>query len=205
MAFKELIAIATIVGISSLSLSASATEIVIRTACLSPTQGEGMCELGVDPANTNIWNITWQDGTKIRTRLSDRSDRNSTPFQRWNSQNNQWVNLSSFGFCLDRRCINFTSALLSALDRQASRITIDCLDPTLGDGTCQAEYVPSTDGIRVYWPDSSIEHYRFRGGGFPLKWSHAQNAWVRTPTWGICFDGSCLLFDSQAANPWRNN
>jgi hypothetical protein len=198
MFLQKLIAVTTIVGISNLPLLASATGVLIRTTCLHPTQGEGVCEIEVpDPANTYIWDVTWQDGIKTRIQLPDRTDRNSTPIQLWNSQNNQWVNSSSTGFCMDRRCIYFSSALANSLEQETSKITIECSDPTLGESMCQAEYMPATKGLRVYWSDGSIEHYRTDNNPF-LKWSYAKNSWVKVSNWGICFDKSCVLFDSDA-------
>lgn len=197
MFLQKLMAITTIVGISNLPLLASATGILIRTACLHPTQGEGVCEMEFpEPADTDVWDVTWQGGIKSRVRISD-----SGPMQRWNSQNNQWVDTSSTGLCFDRRCIHFPSVLVNSLEQQTSRITVECSDPTLSQSTCQFEYVPDTEGLRVYWSDGSIEHYRANGEPF-LKWSHDDNGWVEVSNWGLCFDKFCLLFDSDTLNQW---
>lgn len=195
MFLKKLMAVTTIVGISTLPLLASATGFLIRTACLNPTQGEGVCEIELpDPANPSIWDVTWQDGTQTRIRLPKRD---APSMQLWNSQNNQWVDTSRTGFCMDRRCIYFSPALANSLEQETSRMTIECSDPTLGESMCQAENVPTTDGLRVYWADGSIEHYRTSSKPF-LKWSHAKNGWVEPSNWGLCFDRSCLFFDSDA-------
>jgi hypothetical protein len=195
MFLQKLVAITTIVTISNLPSLASATEALIRTACLHPTQGEGVCEIEFpDFDDTSIWDVTWQDGTKTRIRIPD-----SGPIQHWNSQNDQWVDSSSVGLCFDRRCIHFPTALANSLEQQTSRITIECSDPMLDESTCQVEYVPDTDGMRVYWPDGSIEHYRTENEPY-LKWSHAENGWVEVSNWGFCVDRFCLLFDSDVFN-----
>jgi hypothetical protein len=201
--------VTTLVGISILPLSTLAIEFLIRTACLHPTLGEGECEIGFSKStNTDlIWDVTWQDGTETRFRIL----RHPSLTQRWNSQNNRWLATSSTGFCFDRRCIHFPAALFNSsehpfnsLEQQTSRITIECLDPTLGEGTCQAEYVPDTDGLRVYWSDGSIEHYRFKDKTY-LKWSHVENGWIEPSNQGICFDRFCILFDSDTFNQQSNN
>lgn len=200
MSLQKIMAIITIVGISNLPLLASATEISIRTACLHPTQGEGVCEINIPGfVDTDVWDIIWQDGMKTRIRIPD-----SGSIQRWNSKINQWVNSSSMGFCFDRRCVHYPGNLWDSINQETSRVTLECLDPTLGESTCQAEYVPDTEGLRVYWADGSIEHYRTGDEPF-LKWSHAENGWVEVSDWGLCFDRMCLFFDSDALNQWSDN
>lgn len=201
MFLQKLMAIITIVGISNLPLLASAIEISIRTACLHPTQGEGVCEIEFpDPTDTDVWDVTWQDGMQTRVRMPSNRD----VIERWNSQNNQWIDSFSMGLCFDRRCVHFPDNLWDSIEQETSRITIECSDPTLGESTCQAEYVPDTDGLRVYWSDGSIEHYRSSNEPF-LKWSHAENGWVEVSNWGLCFDKFCLLFDTDAFNQWSDN
>jgi hypothetical protein len=196
MLLRKLVPIVTIVGIANLPLSASATKVLIRTACLHPTQGEGVCEVEFPKsANTNIWDITWQDRTKTRIRFSD----GNSIIQRWNSQNNQWVDSSNIGLCMDRRCLYFPPTRLKYLEQATSRFAIECLDPTLGQSKCQAEYVPGTKGLRVYWSGGSIEHYKWTNDNTSfLKWSHDRNGWVKVSNWGLCADKFCLLFDPDA-------
>lgn len=201
MFLKKTIAIAVFVGVSSLPLLASATGIVIRTNCIHSVRGLELCELGFpDPNNTDVWDITWQDTVQTRIRTSE----GSFGIERWNPQTNQWADSASVGLCFERKCLYGPSTLWNSVDQQIANMEIECLVPTGGEGTCQAEYVPETDGLRVYWPDNSIEHYRISGDPF-LKWSHSENGWVNVVEFGLCFDRSCILFESDALNQWSEN
>jgi hypothetical protein len=204
--------VATVVGFSSVLLlapSASASQMLIRTACIDPIQGEGLCEV-VFP--NEIWansdesdiapdaaiDIMWPDRSSTRTRFSDPN----TPFniQFWNSQNNQWVNSTSMGLCWDRECLQFPISQSNAVDQEIYKGPMKCSSPTLREGTCQVESVPETEGWRVDWPDGSIDHFRWAddpdGNESPLKWSHSENDWVKVKAFGICANERCLIFDS---------
>jgi hypothetical protein len=204
---RKLLSVITTFGILCLPLSVSATKVLIRTDCLHPTQGEGVCEIELpNPSDSEIWDIVWQDKTKTRIKFSKQTDPENTPIRIWSSQSNQWVNSYIMGICFDRKCFHFPYAELAKSKRKNSRIKIECSSPTLFQGTCQIEDVPSTSGNRVYWPDGSIEHYRgfFKENELFSKWSHAKNGWIKVSSLGFCVDKSCLLIDANTFNQWRN-
>ncbi|MEM9215784.1 MAG: hypothetical protein AAGD25_15765 [Cyanobacteria bacterium P01_F01_bin.150] len=200
MFIKKAIAISVFLGLSSLPLLASATGILIRTNCVHPTRGEESCELEFpDPNDTDVWEIIWQDDVRTRIKLSD-----SSGIERWDPQSSQWSDSDSIGFCFERKCVHFPRAVLNSIYQQSAVLEIDCVDLALGEGTCRAEGVPETKGIRVYWPDNSIEHYRFDGAPFSM-WSHSENGWINVSDFGMCFDQSCILFDAETLNQWNES
>jgi hypothetical protein len=178
-------------------LPAFSTEVLLRVDCLSPTEGAGTCEIRLPNPPSDIWDVTWSDGVQTRIRMSGKSG-----VQRWNPQNKQWADGSSVGLCWDRQCINLPPDQWKSLKSKTTRVSIECSNPTLRESTCQMEYVRETDGIRVYWPDGSIEHYLGpqngnRSASQWRKWSHSENRWIEVANFGICLDKMCLLFDSD--------
>jgi hypothetical protein len=195
---QKLTAIATIIGISIMPLPAFATEVLLRVDCLSPSQGAGTCEIRwPNFPDSDISDVTWSDGAQTRISMFGKNGS-----QRWNPQNKQWVDGSSIGFCWDRQCIHLPPDQWKSLESKTTRVPIECSNPTLRESTCQMEYVRETDGVRVYWPDGSIEHYRGspsnnRSAPQWRKWSHSENRWIEVENWGMCLDKMCLLFDSD--------
>ncbi len=199
MIFRQnLTTIATIIGMSIMPLPAFSTEVLIRVDCLSPTQGAGACEVRwPNFPNTDIWDVTWLDGVQTRIRMSGKNGP-----QRWNPQNKQWADGSSVGLCWDRQCIHLPRDQWKSLASKTTRAPIECSNPTLQESTCQMEYVRETKGVRVYWPDGSIEHYLSspsdnRSALQWRKWSHNKNRWIEVANFGICLDKMCLLFDAD--------
>jgi hypothetical protein len=179
-------------------LPAFATEVLLRVDCLSPSQGAGTCEIRwPNFPDSDISDVTWSDGAQTRISMFGKNGS-----QRWNPQNKQWVDGSSIGFCWDRQCIHLPPDQWKSLESKTTRVPIECSNPTLRESTCQMEYVRETDGVRVYWPDGSIEHYRGspsnnRSAPQWRKWSHSENRWIEVENWGMCLDKMCLLFDSD--------
>jgi hypothetical protein len=194
--------VAAIAGISGMSLLASpaaAIERAMRTACIDPIRGEELCELTVTNEISNgsdepeIFNITWQDGNNTKMKFLDAS-----PFiQLWDFKSRQWIDSSSIGSCWGNECIHFPTSQFYSLEKGDYREIVECSSPIFGDNSCQVEYVPETDGLRVYWPDGSLDHYLWPFGpnnNPPQKWNPNENDWVEVEVFGICAEKRCLFF-----------
>lgn len=179
-------------GISS---PVSSTEISITTDCYRPSQGYGTCDIAfTELTGETVFDIAWQDGETNRVRLLDTDD----SLEIWDPQNNQWIPASEEGLCWDSKCVNYP---LDFWPIDTEQVSVNCLHPTLGEGVCQMEWVSETDGLRVYWPDNSIDHVLMLAGSSEgestLVWSYRENDWVDANNVGACLNGMCVFLDAD--------
>lgn len=195
MLLQKLAAATAFTSILGCQLPAFASEILLNLDCVHPTRGEETCEIRFpNLSDTNLWDVTWRDGQTDRIRLVSNNDIFITI---WNPQMAQWTDPASLGFCFDSKCIHFEQSYFLA-EYWPDQMSTDCFHPTYGNNICQVEYVPETDGMRVYWPDNSVDHFLseepFR------KWDYSQNWWVEVTNVGFCFEQKCLLIDQSLMN-----
>lgn len=194
MLLQKLAVATALTSVVGYQAPAFASEILLNLDCVHPTRGLETCEIRFpNLSDTNLWDVTWRDGRTDRIRLvSDDIFINT-----WDPQTAQWIDPASLGFCFDSKCIHFAQSDLLA-ENLPNQISTDCFHPAYGTHVCQAEYVPETDGLRVYWPDNSVDHFLaeepFR------KWDYSQNWWVEVTNVGFCFEQKCVLIDQSLMN-----
>ena len=191
---NKAVAVTAMVAVTGILLPASSTTIFIETDCYRPSQGYGTCFIEFTEPLGADWSIAWQNGETSRIRLLDTSN----DLEVWDTQNNQWMPVSGLGLCWDSKCVSFSSnfELLGT-----EKNPLNCLHPTLGEGVCQVEWVPETEGLRVYWSDNSIDHVLipedFSGSESTVVWSNRENDWVDARNQGFCWDESCLFIGAD--------
>jgi hypothetical protein len=186
-------AIATLIALFGAALPAASSEILVRSRCYRPQQGYGTCEVrspDSEQDDNGIVSITWQNGGISRIQFPE--DSKEMPLV-WNSRENRWLSATTLGFCANEKCLYFPDP--DWIPRNTGTASLTCLHPTLGENTCQVEIVPDTKGIRVYWPDNSIDHVNFSNVNEATIWSNAQNDWVGITNAGACLDRECVFLD----------
>jgi hypothetical protein len=193
---RKIAVIAGVVALFGAALPAASSEMLVELRCYRPQQGYGTCEVPIptDPAsekyNTDVVNITWQNGGISRIQFPE----NAMPLA-WSSQENQWLSATTWGLCANEKCLYFSDP--DWPPQSAEPATLNCLHPTLGENTCLVERVFETKGLRIHWPDNSIDHVNFSSKSEITVWSTHQNAWVEITNAGMCVNRECFFLDSN--------
>jgi hypothetical protein len=196
--------IAVIVGIVALFgaalPAASQTNLAIMTFdCYRPSQGYGSCFVGSsseaagEQNGSETWKFNWQNGEAGGVQWLGLDEMPKI----WNSRENRWLSATTWGFCADNKCLHFSERILSWEPQDTKTQSVNCLHPVLGENTCQVDFVYGTVGLRVHWPDNSIDHFNVSSDNNLTVWSNRQNDWVSPSSTGLCANRECLLFDSN--------
>ena len=94
----------------------------------------------------------------------------------------------------------FTPFSVSA---QTNSVETECFTTTTGYQNCQVEFVPETEGFRIYWQNGQRDHISLLNN-FAI-WNHSEGVWDEASEFGICFDSKCLKINLERIEEIEQN
>jgi hypothetical protein len=198
---SKLTVIAAIAALSVAALPAASQEnlSVLTLDCYRPAQGYGACFIESVSGPIEEQNIAeavrfdWQNGEAGGLQWSGGEEMPKV----WSSRENRWLTATTWGFCADNKCLHFSEPILSWESQNIRTESVNCLHPVLGEDMCRIEFVYGTTGLRVHWPDNSIDHFNISNENNITVWNNRQDNWVAPNSTGLCANRECLLFDAN--------
>jgi hypothetical protein len=201
---RKIAALAAVATLSGAALPAISQEHLpmMTLNCYRPSQGYGSCLIWSFPKsfggqNTSAtWNFNWQNEEMGGIGWLD----DEQMPQVWDRRSNQWLSATTFGLCTDNKCLHFSEDFLDWKPQDGETWSLNCLHPVLGENICRVEDVPETVGLRIYWPDNSVDHINFSNFNSDnaedvTVWSNRENEWVSPNSMGFCANRECLFFN----------